>query len=199
MDMLLTREVTRLKLPDRVRDMTDEEFFYYCQDNPDYRFERDAKGTIIVMGQTGGETGKRNSELIIDLGIWNRSTKLGFVFDSSTGFVLPNGAVRSPDAAWVHADRWNALSPDQRRRFPPLCPDFIVELMSESDSLREAEIKLREYMDNGCQLAWLIEPRTETTRIFRPDGSVQVVKGFDNSLSGEDVLPGFAFALGVLR
>lgn len=179
--------------------MTNEEFFYYCQENPEHHFERQADGTIIVMGQTGGETGKRNSELNADLAIWNRTAKAGFVFDSSTGFILPNGAVRSPDAAWIAAERWNALTADERKKFPPLCPDFVVELMSESDSRRMAEDKMREYIDNGCRLAWLIDPKTETARIYQTDGSVQVVHGFDNALSGEGVLSGFTFNLSLLR
>lgn len=153
MNMLLSNGFSILKLPRDFRPMTDDEFFYYCQENPDHKFEREADGTIVVLGQTGGETGKRNSDLIIDLSIWNRGTKLGFVFDSSTGFVLPSGAARSPDAAWVEAERWNALTADERKKFPPLCPDFIVELMSESDSRRMAEDKMREYVDNGCRLA----------------------------------------------
>lgn len=197
--MLLTNGFSVLKMPRDFRPMTDDEFFYYCQENPDHKFERAADGTIIVMGQTGGETGKRNSELNADLAIWNRSTKLGFVFDSSTGFILPNSAVRSPDAAWVTAERWNALSSDERKKFPPLCPEFLVELMSESDVLRMAEDKMREYIDNGCRLAWLIDPKTETVRIYRFDGSVQVIQGFDNTLSGENVLPDFTFNLSLLR
>jgi Uma2 family endonuclease len=199
MNMLLTNGFSVLKMPRDFRPMTDDEFFYYCQENPDHKFERAADGTIIVMGQTGGETGKRNSELNADLAIWNRSMKLGFVFDSSTGFILPNNAVRSPDAAWVIAERWNALSSDERKKFPPLCPDFLVELMSESDSRRMAEDKMREYIENGCRLAWLIDPKTETVRIYRFDGSVQVIQGFDNTLSGENALPDFTFTLSLLR
>jgi Uma2 family endonuclease len=183
----------------RVRAMTDDEFYYFCQDNPDYSFERNADGTIITMAQTGGESGERNSELTTELTIWNRQTRLGFVYDSSTGFRLPNGATRGPDAAWVRADRRNALTPDQRKKFPPLCPDFVVELMSESDTLRATEAKLHEYIDNGCQLGWLIDPRTESARIYRADGSVSIVRGFDQVLSGEDVLPGFSFDLSLLQ
>lgn len=186
-------------LLDRIRTMTDDEFYYFCRENTDLKFERDSTGNIELMGQTGGETGERNSELIIDLGNWNRQSKLGFVYDSSTGFRLPNGATRSPDAAWVLAERRNALTPEQRRKFPPLCPDFVVELMSESDSLKEALDKMQEYMANGCRLAWLINPRNEETRLYRPDGSVRILTGFDQVLSGEDVLLGFTFALRVLR
>lgn len=186
-------------LLDRIRTMTDDEFYFFCQENGDLKFERDAVGNIELMGQTGGETGERNSELNADLTIWNRQSKLGYVYDSSTGFRLPNGATRSPDAAWVLADRRNALTPEQRKKFPPLCPDFVVELMSESDALKDALDKMQEYMDNGCRLAWLINPKTEEIRIYRPDGSVRVLMGFDNTLTGEEVLPGFTFALGVLR
>ena len=184
---------------EQLRHMTDDEFYYFCQENPAYTFERDAAGNIKRMAQTGGETGERNSELTADLTIWNRAKKLGFVYDSSTGFRLPNGATRGPDAAWVTAERRNALTPEQRRKFPPLCPDFVVELMSESDSYKETEEKMREYMDNGCRLGWLIDPKTEEARIYRVDGSVHVIHGFDNTLSGEDVLPGFLFQLTLLR
>ncbi len=190
---------TGIDMLGRLRQMSDDEFFYFCQENPDYKFERDANGTIISMAQTGGESGIRNSELTTELTVWNRIARSGFVFDSSTGFRLPNGATRGPDAAWVSSECWNALTPEQRRKFPPLCPDFVVELMSVSDSLRETDEKIREYMDNGCRLGWLIDPRTEESRVYRADGSVSVFHGFDNTLLGEDVLPGFSFDLGLLR
>lgn len=183
----------------RLRQMSDDEFFYFCQENSNHKFERNADGTIIPMAQTGGETGRRNSELTTELTIWNRNSQLGFAFDSSTGFNLPNGATRGPDAAWVSRDRWDALTTDQRRKFPPLCPDFVVELMSESDSLKETDEKLHEYIANGCRLGWLIDPRTEESRVYRADGSVSVFQGFDTILSGETVLPGFSFALSLLR
>jgi Uma2 family endonuclease len=184
---------------DRLRHMTDDEFFYFCQENSEHKFERDADGTIKLMGQTGGETGERNSELTTDLTIWNRQHKLGFVYDSSTGFRLPNGATRSPDAAWITSERRNSLSAEERRKFPPLCPDFVVELMSESDTMKDTEAKMREYMDNGCRLAWLLDPKTEISKVYRANGSVSVIEGFDNTLSGEDVLPEFVFSLSVLR
>lgn len=180
---------------EQMRHMTDDEFYYFCQENSDYKFERNATGTIIPMAQTGGESGIRNSELTTELTIWNRISRSGFVYDSSTGFKLPNGATRGPDAAWVVAERWNALTSEQRRKFPPLCPDFVVELMSESDSLKATDEKMREYMDNGCRLGWLIDPKIEESRVYRLDGSVSVFHGFDTTLSGEDVLPGFSFDL----
>lgn len=184
---------------DRLRTMSDEEFFYFCQENPETKFERDAQGNIKFMAQTGGETGRRNTKLVSRLDIWSETTNNGVVFDSSTGFRLPNGATRGPDAAWVTTDRWNALTPKERKQFPPLCPDFVVELLSESDTLKDTSEKMREYMDNGCRLGWMIDPRTEEIRIFRADGSISVLHSFDQTLTGEGVLPGFEFALGLLR
>ncbi len=185
---------------DRLRHMTDEEFFFFCQENADYTFERQADGRIITqMGQTGGETGRRNSELIAELIFWNRQTRSGIVFDSSTGFRLPNGATRGPDAAWVSNAQWATLSAEQRKRFPPLCPDFVVELLSESDTVSLIDTKLLEYRANGCRLGWLIDPRTEEARVYRADGSVEIIHGFDQLLTGEDVLPGFSVSLTLFR
>lgn len=184
---------------EQMRHMTDDEFYYFCQENTDYKFERNAIGTIIPMAQTGGESGRRNSKLTSRLDSWTENANMGVAFDSSTGFDLPNGATRGPDAAWVAGNRWNALTPEQRRKFPPLCPDFVVELMSESDSLKATDEKMREYMDNGCRLGWLIDPKTEESRVYRLDGSVSVFHGFDTTLSGEDVLPGFSFDLRLLQ
>lgn len=182
-----------------MRSMTDDEFYHFCQDNPDFKFERDTNGNIISMALTGGDTGRRNSDLLIELGIWNRNSRAGIVFDSSTGFKLSNGANRSPDVAFVVMDKWNALTSEERTKYPPLCPDFLVELMSETDHLREATDKMQEYMENGYRLAWLINPKTEEARIYLPDGSVRVVHGFDNTLSGEGMLSGFMFDLALLR
>ena len=184
---------------EQLRHMTDDEFYYFCQDNANLNFERDANGNIKPMGQTGGETGERNSELLIELGIWNRQTKLGFVYDSSTGFRLPNGAVRSPDVAWINADRRNVLTAEQRRKFMPLCPDFVVELVSESDLQKDTETKMAEYMANGCRLGWLINPKTTTAKVYRANGSIDVITNFDGALSGEDVLPGFLLPLTLFR
>lgn len=184
---------------EQMRHMTEDESYYFCQDNKEYKFERDANGNIKLMAQTGGESGIRNSELTTELTIWNRRNRLGYVFDSSTDFNLPNGATRGPDAAWVSDAQWNQLTPEQRKKFPPLCPDFIVELMSESDNLKATAEKMGEYLDNGCRLAWLIDPKIEEVRVYRADGSVSVIHGFDNSLSGEDVLPDFSFDLRLLK
>ena len=183
----------------RLQRMSDDEFFTFCQANPDLKLERRADGTIEFQTMTGGTTGRRNTKLISRLDRWAEEANEEQVFDSSTGFQLPNGAVRSPDAAWVSRARWEALTPAQQAKFPPLCPDFVVELASPSDSLADLTAKLNEYVANGCRLAWLLDPRAETARIFRADGSVSVVKSFDETLSGEDVLPGFSFTLSLLR
>jgi Uma2 family endonuclease len=151
------------------------------------------------MPNTGGITGIRNSDLIIDLGIWNRKNKLGQIFDSSTAFRLPSSAVRSPDAAWVSNERWNELTLEEQTKFPPLCPDFVIELMSNSDDLKYAVEKMHKWIDNGCQLAWLIFPKGEEVRIFRANGTVDLILGFDNILSGENVLPNLEFDLSFLK
>ena len=190
--------VGRQTLAEYLLHLSEDEFYAFCQQNREQKFERRADGNIELMSLTGGESGRRNSELTTDLTIWNRQHRLGQVFDSSTGFRLPNGAVRSPDAAWVSQAAWEALTPEQRRKHVPLCPDFAVELLSETDSISDIVVKMQEYLDNGLRLGWLIDPKTETARVFRPNGSVEV-KTFADTLSGEDVLPGFAFALATLR
>ncbi|GAB3926668.1 Uma2 family endonuclease [Larkinella terrae] len=175
---------------------TQEDFYIFCQDNANYRFEREADGLIIVMPNTGGKTGSLNSEINTDVTIWNRQKKNGRVFDSSTAFHLPDGSTRSPDVAWVGSARWNELSEREQEQFPPICPDFVIELVSASDSLKMARSKMADvWIANGCRLAWLIDPKTETTYIFRANGEIQIVNGFDKVLSGEDVLTGFELEL----
>ena len=174
--------------------MTDEQFYQLCRNNPDLKFERNAKGDLIIMPPTGGGTGRRNANFTADLIIWNRQTNLGVVFDSSTGFKLPNGADRSPDVAWVKQDRWDALTPEQQEKFLPLCPDFVIELLSPSDTLRDIQAKMQEYIDNGASLGWLIVPKTRRVEIYRPGQPVEVLES-PTSLSGEAVLPGFMLQL----
>ena len=140
-------------------EMTDDKFYQLCRNNPEIKFERNAKGEVIIMSPTGGETGNRNSEINADFVIWNRRTKLGKVFDSSTCFKLPNGADRSPDVAWIKQERWDSLKPEQRQKFPPICPDFVVELMSPTDRLTVTQAKMEEYRKNGVRLGWLINPQ----------------------------------------
>ena len=175
-------------------DLTDEQFFQMCQKNRDYRFERTASGELLIMPPTGSDTGNRNFDMVVELGIWNKQTKLGKGFDSSSGFTLPNGAERSPDVSWVKIERWNALTPEQQEKFAPICPDFVVELRSRTDSLKELQEKMQEYIENGAQLGWLIDRKNKLVEIYRPGKHVEIL---DNpaSLSGENVLPGFVLHL----
>ncbi|MGF1672255.1 MAG: Uma2 family endonuclease [Rivularia sp. (in: cyanobacteria)] len=171
-------------------NLTDEQFFQLCQNNPDLRFERTALGELIIMAPTGSITGNRNSDLNYQLTAWNRQNKLGKTFDSSSGFKLPNGAERSPDASWVKMERWDALTEDEKERFAPLCPDFVVELMSPSDSLEKTRAKMREYIENGAALGWLINRKQKQVEIYRPDQEVSILES-PQTISGEDILPGF--------
>jgi len=172
--------------------MTDDHFYQLCRSNPDVKFERNAKGEIIIMSPTGGETGNVNSEINADFVIWNRQAKLGIVFDSSTCFKFPNNAVRSPDVSWVKKERWEALTPEERIKFPPVAPDFVLELMSPTDSLKETQAKMEEYLENDVKLGWLIEPKTRRVEIYRPGKEVEILIS-PASLSGENILPGFVF------
>jgi len=174
--------------------LTDEQFFQLCQENENIRLERTAKGELIIMSPAGGETGNSNAGLTAQTWIWNEQNKLGKVFDSSTGFKLPNGANRAPDASWVTLERWNALTSEQKKKFPPICPDFVVELMSPSDSLKETQDKMKEYRDNGARLGWLINRKSRQVEIYRQGAEVEVLSS-PATLSGEDVLPGFMLSL----
>ena len=174
--------------------LTDDAFYALCRANPEVKFERTAKGELIVMPPTGGETGNRNIKLSARLENWAELDGSGLAFDSSTMFQLPNGAYRSPDAAWIRVERWEALNPEERKGFPPICPDFVVELLSPSDSLKTVQDKMQEYMDNGARLGWLIDPKSKQVEIYRGGQQKQVQKA-PNSLSGEQVLPGFVLNL----
>jgi Uma2 family endonuclease len=174
--------------------ISDEDFLIFCQANPDWRIERTSEGDLIIMPPTGGDTGKRNFNLNGIFYIWAKHDGTGVSFDSSTVFSLPNGAKRSPDLSWVKLACWQALSEDERRGFPPLCPDFVVELRSHTDSLRVLQEKMQEYMDNGAQLGWLIDPLEKKVYVYRPGAEVEWL---DNpaSLSGEPLLASFTLAL----
>ncbi|MEG3924145.1 Uma2 family endonuclease [Microcoleus sp. D3_18a_C4] len=174
--------------------LTSEQFYQLCEENPDLKLERNANGELIVMPPTGGETGKRNLTAGAQLWTWNEQTELGEAFDSSTGFTLPNKADRSPDASWVEKSRWSALTPQQREKFIPLCPDFVLELVSPSDSLKKTQEKMQEYMENGCRLGWLINRKKREVEIYRPGQDVEVLQS-PLTLSGENVLPGFVLNL----
>ena len=177
--------------------MTDDEFFAFCQspEMSDKRIERTKNGKLIIMEPTGGLTGSFNGEIFTEVSNWNRTTQSGRIFDSSTGFTLPNKAIKSADTAWVNRERWEALPKALREKFPPLTPDFLIEIRSKSDSLKETKEKMEEYMDNGCRLAWLIDRKEKCTHIYRADGSREVVDSFEKTLSGEDVLVGFTLRI----
>lgn len=183
-------------------ELTDEQFFQLCQNNRDLRFERTANGELIIMSPTGSETGRRNSGLNFQLTAWNIQNNLGVVFDSSSGFKLPDGSDISPDSAWVRRDRWDALTPEQKEKFAPICPDFVVELReaklsrreSASDSLEKLRAKMKVYTKNGAKLGWLLDRKNRQVEISRPDRDVEIIYS-PATLSGEDVLPGFVLDL----
>ena len=173
---------------------TDEQFYLLCRDNPDLRFELTAQKELIVMPPTGAKTGWRNSKLTQRLANWAEEDGTGLTFDSSTGFTLPNGAKRSPDAAWVSRERWEALTEEEQDGFAPLCPDFVIELRSPWDNLSTLQGKMVEYLDNGAQLGWLMDPGLRRVYIYRPAQPVQRLEDAD-SIPGEPVLPGFVLNL----
>ncbi len=188
---VVTPELTApFKLSVQATRLTDEQFARLCQENRDLRFELTAQQELVIMPPTGSEIGWRNNEISYALTAWTKQDGTGLAFDSSTGFTLPNGAKRSPDASWIRRERWNALTKDQRVGFAPLCPDFVVELRSPTDLLCILQDKMQEYIDNGARLGWLINPIDKQVYVYRPS---QPVESLDNpaTLSGDPVLPGF--------
>ena len=174
--------------------LTDEQFYQLCIANPEQPLELTATGVLIVMSPVGGESGKRELNLGAQIFVWNQITELGEVFSSSTIFKLPLGSQRSPDAAWVELSRWNALSDEDRQKFPPLAPDFVIELRSRTDKLPELQAKTIEYRDNGVRLGLLINPQDRQVEIYRLGVEVEVIQS-PASVSCEDVLPGFILNL----
>lgn len=177
-----------------VAKMDDERFFGFCQDNRDVRIEQNAKGEIIIMPPTGWETGDRNAEINLQLRIWAKKDKRGKTCDSSTGFKLPNGAKRSPDASWILKERLENFSAKQLQRFLPLCPDFVLELSSPTDSLKDLQEKMDEYIENGARLGWLLDSKNKRVFIYRPNEEIEVLK-HPETISGAPVLEGFELDL----
>lgn len=186
--------ITPLKLNLNSVDITDDQFYQLCHQNSDFKFERTSTGELIIMSPVGGESGNREAEFIIDLGIWNRQKKLGYTFSSSTIFKLPNGADRSPDGAWIKRERWEVLTAEQRRKFPPIAPDFVIELRSATDDLEVLRSKMQEYMDAGVKLGWLINPQQQQVEIYRLGKDVEL-RNLPTELLGEEILPGFSLSL----
>ena len=179
--------------PSRLR-FSDEEFAEYCAQNPELRIEMSSEGEMIIMPPVGAEGGRRNFLLTARFGAWVEADGTGVGFDSSTGFTLPNGAKRSPDASWIQLTRWNALSDDEKEEFAPICPDFVVELRSKSDRLKTLQDKMEEYLANGAQLGWLIDPLEKKVYIYRPNEAVKILDN-PSEVSGEPLLNGFTLKL----
>jgi Uma2 family endonuclease len=175
-------------------ELTDEQFWQICVANQDLRFERSALGELIIMPLTSGGTSRSNATLTSRLVVWTETNGSGVAFDSSGGFRLPNGANRSPDVAWIRQKRWDSLLSEQQEKFVPLCPDFVVEILLPSDRLQTIQAKMREYLDNGVQLGWLINRRDKQVEIYRPNQPVEVLDSPD-ILSGETILPDFTLQL----
>lgn len=183
----------RLRMPRPLR-FTDEELFEFCVANRELRVERDAEGDLEIMTPTGGETSSRNSELIYQLQRWAKKNRTGRAFDSSGGFLLPDGSLRSPDAAWVRVERLRALDPEVRGRFLPLAPDFVIELRSPTDPLAALEAKMASYRDQGVALGWLVDPQERRVHVYRPERDVEIVEN-PGRLAGDPELPGFVLEL----
>jgi Uma2 family endonuclease len=177
-------------------DLSDEQFYQLCQVNQNWQLERTAKGELVIMPPVGGVSGNREADLNGSVWLWNRQSQLGRVFSSSTIFRLPNGGDRSPDVAWVANERWELLTSEEQEKFPPLCPDFVIELRSRTDSLPQLQEKMQEYLNSSLRLGWLINPQAQQVEIYRPNQTVEIVQ-LPASLSGEDVLPGFVLDLPV--
>ncbi|NJN74749.1 MAG: Uma2 family endonuclease [Limnothrix sp. RL_2_0] len=180
-----------------ILNIDDEQFEKICHNNPDIQFERTAQGELIIMPPVGAESGNREMDLMGALWLWNSKTKLGKVFSSSTCFKLPNGALKSPDAAWIELSRWNKLSAEAKKKFAPICPDFVVELRSESDSIKTLQAKMQEYIDNGTKLGWLIDPQAKEVTIYKLDQTPEILTQ-PSSLDGGNLLPDFTCNLDFL-
>ena len=179
-----------LQMPPNLK-MTDEEFFEFCQINGDLQIETNKFGELLIMSPTGSETGNREGNTFGQLWVWSEQDGTGIVFSSSTGFTLSTGAKKSPDASWIKLDRWNSLSQEQKEKFAPICPDFVVELMSPSDNLKTLQAKMTEYMEEpGVKLGWLIDRKQKKVYIYRPGMPTECLEN-PESLSGEPILPGF--------
>ena len=177
------------------RPLSDEELMEFCARNDKLRIERNKDGELLVMSPTGGGTSHKNSDINYQLTKWARETEVGLTFDSNAGFTLPDGSMRSPDAAWIAWSRWNALSEADKKRFSPICPEFVIELRSETDGLAELQNKMREWVENGAEVAWLIDPSRKTVEVYRAGREVEVVEG-GSAVEGDGPVAGFVLELG---
>ncbi|MBL0743417.1 Uma2 family endonuclease [Chryseolinea lacunae] len=176
--------------------LTDDEFFVVCESHPGWRFERDVTGKVTVMSPVGANSSNKNFTLTVLFGNWlHEHPELGYAFDSSAGFTLPDGSIRSPDLSWIKKERWEVLTPEERNKFAPVCPDFVVELRSASDVLKTLQTKMTEWINNGCQLGWLIDPLEQKVFIYQPGKPPEEFSGFHHKLSGGALLPEFELDL----
>lgn len=186
----ITELTAPLRLSVRRTKLTEDQFMELCQENPELRLELTAQGELIITPPVGSEGGWRSGRVFFFLTLWTEQDGTGLSFDASTGFTLPNGAIRSPDASWIRRERWEALTKAQRVKFAPICPDFVIEVRSATDRLSDLFEKMQEYLDNGARLGWLIDPIDKRAYIYRPGQSVEILDN-PSSLSGDPVLPGF--------
>lgn len=198
MAKILTSEYSMDLFAPQLEDMSDDEFFSFCEQNKHIHIERDENHQIIFMPPVSTEYSALNFELNVDLGIWNRKLKLGIAFESSAGFFLPDTSMKSPDASWISFEKWNSLTQEQKGKFAYVTPDFVIELMSPSDNQKQARQKMEKWIENGVLLGWLIDPKAQEAFIYRADGTINKVQGFQNKLGGENVLPGFELDLSIL-
>lgn len=182
-----------------INRLSDDEFFELCRLNPELRLERTAQHDIMFRSPAGSDSSESSGESYGQLWLWNRQARLGHVYESSAGFTLPDTSVRSPDAAWLSQAAWSTLTPEQRRRFPPVCPEFMLEVKSPSDRLADLQAKMEAYLANGMQLGFLLDVAAETAYVYRPGQPAETVQGYAQELSGEPVLPGFRLDLRPLR
>ncbi|MEM8892656.1 MAG: Uma2 family endonuclease, partial [Bacteroidota bacterium] len=190
-------DIFTLDIP-QSRSWSDDDLFEFCAANKELKIERDEHGYIIVMSPSGGFSSHYIFIILLELGNWNRKSPKGMIFESSGGFLLKDGSMRAPDVSFVAQEKWKALTDKEKRQFPPICPDFVVEVRSESDRLTILQNKMQTWIQNGSQLAWLIDPLEQNFHIYRPNREVELIESFEHQLSGEDVLPDFTFDLHLL-
>lgn len=195
---MLIVEGHKIELNKNPNTFTDDELFEFCVMNKDLRIERDAHQNIIIMASIGGNSGYYEDEIIGEIRNWRKKNS-GVSFSSSTGFLLPNGAVRSPDGCWISNERWDLVTSEQKQKFPPIAPDFIVEIRSRTDNLKSLQEKMLEWIENGVRLGWLIDVQGKQTFIYCENGSIEIKEGFDQKLSGENVMSGFEFDLSLIK
>jgi Uma2 family endonuclease len=189
----------KIEIDKNPNNLTNEELFDFCVMNKSLHIERDKNQNLLIMAPVGGGSGFREKNFIFEIESWIRKKNSGISFSSSTGFFLPNGAMRSPDACWVSAERWATVAIEQQEKFPPIAPDFVVEVRSKTDGLQTTKDKMQEWIENGVRLAWLIDVHNQQTFIYRENGSIEIIEGFDKKLNGENIMTGFTFDLNQLE